>query len=645
MAAPAPVAAPEAVLKPAPAPLPPIPQGAGTGEDAQDFVRAHRIHVKDGSLFIDPYLVLHPRELAPDHADALRSKLQLTYSINSPSFFESPERTAIALNLGQLVPISLAAKRSQLLEQVRQFNAQVEGGGDAKLTAQATDKRNPFAAIVRDTTGNPQVDPAGLELLKNGLAVYLLVRQKLTEQGYYKRLTDYVGRMQTTDQVMGDLGPKIGVSPQQIREAALKGGLDGVGQLLGLDPRYVADVKEVSHYAATQDFGYNVVEHWHLGRQLLGPDATLQQRLAAGLEARISSKTQEYRGRVRNHYDVPAPVQAEEKRIGEALNLVEPIQRKLLYALGYEICFSPEVTADDIAFHRGIYGLHRKASNDLRDIRGTYRIYFSGKGELEGSMRTLVHEIAHNLWPDQFTAAQVQRIDALVNADATRFDHLNAILTDPAKFQQFERLLGAYHAGNPQEKAAVIATANELFARQDITVDALFPKLQNAYELRHLVAYAQDTLQVEGARYAKSGYNSPQERFREVISRYAELRQVRLRSEPELLNFIAPGLDQVWREHYIPHLEQVYTKVQQNTAQGAHAPVPAALAEEDATRPEPVRPGPAPEPKVQERPAAAAQASSSDLPENTVQKTGLEITPAIAGAEAALKQMGVRFAV
>src|SRR5262249_25150864 len=152
----------------------------------------------------------------------------------------------------------------------------------------------------------------------------------------------------------------------------------GVGRLFGLDPRYVTDVKKLADYASTQDFGYNIVEHWHLGRQLLGLDAPLEQKILAGKDARITAKLHEYRARQHNFYDVPEPIKKEESRIAQALELVEPIQRKLAFALGYEICFSPEMTADDIAFHKGIYGLHRKTSNDLSDVRGTYRIYFSG---------------------------------------------------------------------------------------------------------------------------------------------------------------------------------------------------------------------------------------------------------------------------
>jgi hypothetical protein len=637
-----------------PAILPKIPLTPGNGLDAQDFARANRIHIKDGSLFIDPYLVIHPRELAPENEEQLKKKLELTYSITNPSFFEAPERAAIALNLGQLVPVSLAAKRSQLMDQVKQFNSQVDNGSDAALVQQATDKREPFAAIVRDTIDNPNVDPAGLELLKNGLGIYMLIREKLTKNGYFNRLSDYVTRMNNPDQILGDLQDNIGVSPQMVREAALKGGVDGVGKLLGIDAKYIADVKELTAYAATQDFGYNLVEHWYLGRQQ-NENLPLKEKIALGLQTRIPAKIHEYRAKVRGHYDVPEPVKKEQERIADALNLVTPIQRKLLYALGYEICYTPEMTADDIAFHRGIYGLHRKAANDLRDIRGTYRIFFSGKGDLEGSMRTLCHEIAHNFWPEQFSPQQVAQIDKLANDDKERFDTLNYILRDPQQFDHFSKLFAAYKAGDAQEKEAVIKSANAMFADLQITVDNLFPHLTDPYELRHLVAYAQDTLQVEGSRYNKSGYDSPQERFREVVSRFAELKQVRLRGKPELLQFIAPGLNEIWDKHYIPHLEKVYAEVVKSEVTHVQpaaplAPEPVAPAAPQPTPTpvtEPYAPVQHPEPNAQHLPDnSSANACIADLavPSNNVQAPAMHLK-GIESALTALDQMGVRHAL
>ena len=106
--------------------------------DVKQFVRDHRIHVENGSLFIDPYLVIHPRELDPANETKLQQKLRLTYGINNPSFFESPERVAVALNMGQVIPVSLHAKRSKLMDAIKQFNGEANGNSqDVSLAQQA----------------------------------------------------------------------------------------------------------------------------------------------------------------------------------------------------------------------------------------------------------------------------------------------------------------------------------------------------------------------------------------------------------------------------------------------------------------------------------------------------------------------------
>lgn len=634
---------------------------ARPGTDAQDFVRANRIHVQHGSLFIDPYLVIHPRELDPTNEATLREKMRLTYSIDNPSFYESPERIAIALNLGQLVPVSLNAKRSKLMEEVKSFNTQVDSGTDAALQQQANDKHHPFSAIVRDTVEHPDGDPVGVELLKNGLSIYLLLRQKLTENHFLNRLTEYVNRSGTPDQVLQDLAVQAGTTPLAVREAALQGGLDGVGKLLGLDPGYVEDVKKVTEYASKHDFGYNVVEHWHLGRQL-NPSASFEEKIATGMEARITHKIAEYRGRVRHYYDAPDPIRLEEQRIAnEDMSVLEPIQRQLIFALGYEICHTPESTAGNIAFHKNIYGLHRKAANDLTDIDGTYRIYYAGHNNREKSTGTLAHEVAHNLWPSHFSKEQAATIDKLATSDQQRFASLSKLMGE--KFTEFDRLHKAYIVGNPQEKAAVIAAANEQFKAYGITVDGLFPHLTNATSFRFLVWDANDVLQVEGARYNKSGYDTPQERFREIISRYAEMRQVSRCDEPNVLKFVAPGLTAVWEDHYIPHLERVYEEVVQHKAQkqaqanSAKAgvamadnvvPLPNQAANENELPKVRERTDDETQPKVEERvtptphaPPIKANASASAQPQNLVDKGTIEHNAQTLAAMDALHSMGV----
>jgi len=120
----------------------------------------------------------------------------------------------------------------------------------------------------------------------------------------------------------------------------------------------------------------------------------------------------------------------------------------------------------------------------------------------------------------------------------------------------------------------VIASANAWIAHHGVRVDGLFPHLRDAREFQYMVSYANDTLNIEGARYARSGYNSTHERFREIISRFAEFKQVEYKSSPELLHFLAPGIDTIWEKHYIPHLHRMVARLDTYSAKTSPSPSP-----------------------------------------------------------------------
>lgn len=608
-ATPAPVASAPAIPKPAN-----DVSGAMDGVDPMDFVRDNRIHIKNGSLFLDPYLVIHPRELKPENEARLREKLRLTYSVNNPSFYESAEREAIAVNLALLLPVSLEAEHAKELNNIAKVNARVDSGVDAELARQLDDRTHPFASIVRDTMTKQSRDPVAMETLTSGMAMYLLVREKLTRQGFLNPLTSYVAQAKSPDQVLGELAPKIGASPLQLREAALKHGLEGVGQVLGLDPADVADVKAFAAHAANHDFSLNLVEQWHLGRQLLrAKPSTLNDKIETGLAARIDKTMADAKAQLRNRLDVPEPIKAEEKTIAETLSLVDPIQRAVMFKLGYELCYTPDMTADSIAKYPGIYGLHRKAANDLNDVPGTYRIYFSGRGDLKGSLRTRVHEIAHNLWPALFSADDIKKIDSLAQSDAAHFAKWQGVVGEPDHFAKFEAFYNEYKAASDAHKPEVIAKTNAWLAHHGVTVDGLFPYMRDARDFQCMVRYAYDTLTVEGARYPSSGYHSTNAIFREILSRFAELKQVEYKSEPQLLHFLAPGLDQIWETQYLPHLERLYTQLGGTSlgSVGRHTLVPTP----GTPLPRPVNDGQMgaiEQPKVDQRPATPAAKSAAD---------------------------------
>lgn len=85
--------------------------------------------------------------------------------------------------------MTLAAKHSKLMEEIGKYNTQVETGVDADLQKQTQDRLHPFAAIVRDTLTDPKKDPVGIDTLKSGMAMFLLLREALTRAGFRGALT------------------------------------------------------------------------------------------------------------------------------------------------------------------------------------------------------------------------------------------------------------------------------------------------------------------------------------------------------------------------------------------------------------------------------------------------------------------------
>lgn len=528
----------------------------------EQFLQENRIHVAGGSVFIDPYLVVHPREMAPGGEAKLRAKLELTYGLNNPSFYESPERLPIALNLASLLPISLESKRSSLMREIEIFNNETRTRTDTDLARDAADRAQPFAAIVRDTLNEPAADPVGMEMLKNGLSFYLLLRESLTRNGYLGRLNDYVRFNQTPDQILTSLQDKIGVPSETLIEAARTGGLKGIAGALGIEDAYLRETQELVERSGKREFSYNMVEHWHIGRQLLKDRAntTIDDKIAVGFERRIMDTMTQLRAKAKGQTDVPEGIKGKERWVAESLGMLPPIQRQLLGMLGYEICYTDEPTADKIAFYPHVYGLHRTTKDGLNDIRGTYRIYFGSKGDPEGARRTLVHEVTHNLWPGLFSQKEVGEIDKLANMDRTRIKTIAKTLR--GQFDTFKSYMDDYHnTADPAQKQAVLARANAHFKSTLGPLDALFAENNNPYEVLDMAEHADQRLHIDGLLYKQSGYHGPQERFREVISRYAELRYVRLRNEPALMGFIAPNLAKVYDNYYLPHLERLNQKM------------------------------------------------------------------------------------
>ncbi len=576
--------APQAPLAPASAALAPA-HAATPAAGSADFIAANRIHVKDGSYFIAPGLVIHPRELDPKNEAALRQKISNAYRFDAPSFFDDPARAMIALNLGTLIPVSLSAERESLMQEINRFNAKLDQPvSDA--AAHAASYRMPMQSMAAElnTYQDTVPSPAGLEHVRQGLAMYLMIREAFTKKGFREPLVNYLGKHNDNpDQVLGQVESRLGIKVRTLREAAA-GGLGEVARTLGLDDATAYDIQAFAAYSSTHRFSQNALEHWHLGRGL-NPSGSVEDKIAAGMQARIERDIQEFRKKAAGVYDVPDAIKAEEQRIAEALTLIRPAEREVLYKLGYQICYSPDRTADSIADFPGILGLHRKLANDLRATDGNYTIYFAGQMDVKKSLRTLRHEIAHNLWPTRFTPEQRAEIDTLAEADVARLEALKTLTTTHRSV--LKGLVEAYIAGDAREKEAVAATADQQFAALGLKVSEFLPHLNGIEQLSWLVDEAHRRMSVEGELYNVTRYNGAPTRFREVISRYSELLDIEYREKPQmqaLLALTVPGMTRMFRDYYLPQIEALNQELSSATLAQAQPKIQAAAAKESPSR-------------------------------------------------------------
>ncbi|OYW08697.1 MAG: hypothetical protein B7X34_08165, partial [Acidobacteriia bacterium 12-62-4] len=343
-----------------------------------------------------------------------------------------------------------------------------------------------------------------------------------------------------------------------------------VGAVLGLGDRFVDEMIAMAEDASQHEFSNNRIDNWILGMGQTGLDAPMQQKLDNGLQMRIDNTVKHLQAQVNGNFEVPKPIHDEEIRVAKMLDYLAPVQRQSMFELGYEIAYTPDYLADKIAHFSDIFGLNRKTSNNPTDLVGTYRVYVSGHGNTEDCAATFVHECAHNFWPAEFSPEEVAAMDQRIESDAVHIQKLHDFLNDvtlnqygQTPFEEFVKLHAAYKAGSPEAKPAVIAEANKLLSPTGLTVDGIFPHLSDPLRLKLMTDRAYNDLRIEGKKYKDGGYNDIPSRMREMISRFAELKQVRLHGEPELLNFIAPGMDDVFDHYYLPHLERVVQKLHQ----------------------------------------------------------------------------------
>lgn len=514
--------------------------------DTNHFIRDNRIHIEHGSLILpsDPLLPIHPRELAPENEAKLREKIKHAYTIDGYSFFDDPQRAAVAAALSGLIPLSTATKEALVGKQLTAWVKELVSGADPERAKEAEKEADPFKAVMKQYLEKPEENPAVIEFSKNAVGMVLVLGEALNRRGYRGSVAQFIHGVGNAEGLVAKLSEYLGYDTHRFMEAARTGGVNGIGELLGVDEGFLREVNTLNDYLSDHKFSVNAVMNWQIGRQMPGmKSAGIAEKIEAGAEARISAKVMASRVAVQHCYEVPPPIRQTEQTIAGMLKFLPPELAETLYLLGTEIAFTPERDLTPIAQDIPAYGFHRRITRNRDDLGGIYHIFISGKHDAEEALRVLVHEAHHLMLPNLYSAQEVQLVDGLAAHDMLRLKALK---------EQMDQWM----AGDDTVKAQVVATLN----RPEFAIgDAPFSQMIGQAEMLtfyHQVQHAYQRLQIDSEFYHRSGYDSPESRFQEINSRYAELRYVRDRETPEMLQFIVPGLTVAYEGIYLPHIHE-----------------------------------------------------------------------------------------
>lgn len=527
--------------------MPQVPQGQGF--DVSAFLRDRQIHVQHGSQIDarDPLLVIHRDDARPENEAALKAKIHNAYVMDYPSMFSDSNKAPVIEKLASLVPLDVKTKEEVMLRMELDIAEHKRTGVDPKSAKMLEDVNKPFAAVIReylDTDKDIKTRPDVVAQAKNGVALYLVLEEALRARGYKQEPFQLDEKSQSADELLVRMSRHLNIPAPQIKEVAAREGVAGVGRALGVSDDFVSSVNRLTNYLADHHFSANAVQSWKAGGQIEGVRMSgVQERIDAGLRMREQAKLQEIQSNASGLGVDSAHVRESEQLVLTAMKALPPALAESLYRIKTDIVYTPELTVDPVAPGMHAYGFHRRVTKNPDDVQGVQQVFVAGKHDMEEFKRVVVHEAHHLVFPNQFSEPVIKSVDALTKADQARLESLRDTMKqwyagdETVKAQAWQRLNSEEFAVNGKPLAQVLRGAS---------MDTF----------HNMVEHAHERLQIESDTYLKGGYQTPESRFQEINSRYAELRYVRLKDNPEMLQFIVPNTTAIYEQIYMPHVEK-----------------------------------------------------------------------------------------
>ncbi|MCI5049998.1 MAG: hypothetical protein MRY32_06665, partial [Rickettsiales bacterium] len=328
-------------------------------------------------------------------------------------------------------------------------------------------------------------------------------------------------------------------------------GIEGLADALGISAQKLQEVKQVAAIAEANQYSNNMVENWNVGRAVQGQGKVgVPEKMQAGLMQRVANKLKSLKAEIHEH-DVPLDIQRREKMFVATLRDLPPELLEALYVSGTEFAFTPDPAIGQLDQQSGrALGFYRPATYDTSHEYGVRQIYVSARQSTEEFRENLMHECHHLIFPKVFTVDQRAEVDRLLKDGA---DYMRGLKT----------LLDDWYEAPPQMRDKIQAhIQHAYFTPQGVTMQQVMGGMSMT-SFRDAIHDAVDNLDPDSLYLAKANYASPELRVAEIISRYAEMKYVRMRDFPNALNFIAPQMDEIYNNHYLPHIRERLTQMKQ----------------------------------------------------------------------------------
>ncbi len=494
---------------------------------------------------LNPNTWIHPDDLKPAREGQLWQRLESAFSVEYPTYHANPMRNNIVTNLYDLIAVDPG-----LSTEIPNIPGRQEHPSNPY--------QYPLTHLVNGEPFPPLLSPAESAKLKEATASYLILEFALADRGYPELLANTMNALArrgvtkpSAEHIFHELRDALGVNSIDLIRALDSGGADGLAQTVGMSGERLNSIYRLSDYISTRGFPLNDVINWEYGQRnpaMWG--APVGQIIEQGKQMRIDDTIQSYRNAVEAHPIFPDQ-RKNEALVVAALDNVPPLLSELFFEEGGQIIFTQENDLRNV-LGGGYLGLHLSYESPRNSMHAIRQVYLSQDLGLPKNTGTLVHELHHLFYPRGYISPQ----------EAMHGDTL--LESDEQRILKLKELVETFQTGTPQQQASAIATLDSpamaahglRFSNilESVSMETFIGAVNEAYHF----------LQMESPSYGSiPTYHDPFSRFNEIIPRYAEKRYVVHRDHPEILDFIAPGITEMYQDIYLPHLQRRLDHIRQ----------------------------------------------------------------------------------